>query len=81
MSGDIAWTKFTTADTAKNGFELLRCGPTTLGPFVILSREALAVELHYWQGKSVPHLTINCPACHAKRPKRKIGRASCRERV
>lgn len=73
MSGDIAWTRFRSADQQKHGFELLRCGPTTLGPFAVLSKEPLAVEVHFWQGKSMPHLTVNCPACAAKRPRRLRG--------
>jgi hypothetical protein len=68
MTADIAWTRFGAVETTKSGFEILRCGATALGPLLILSTEPMAVPLHFWQGKSFPHLTQNCPACAAKRP-------------
>lgn len=66
MPNDIDWQDEPTPVAAGSRPDLIRCGPGSLPPLICLCRRHVGSELHYWQGRSFPHLKQDCPACAAK---------------
>ena len=69
MSDQIEWTDAPTAASKLPACELRRCPPGGLKPQIILSDWITGNELHWFNGRSFPHLKNDCPACAAKRAK------------
>jgi len=58
-------------------YPLIRCKPDDRRRWVILSREIVGLDTHYWKGRTVPHVKQDCPACADKRPFRWYGFLAC----
>lgn len=63
--------------TSNQNADLRRCPPGGLPPVISLSDWLIGNELHWWNGRSFPHLKENCPACAAKRSKVWKGYLGC----
>lgn len=66
MSQEIDWTDTPSPIAAGSRPDLIRCGLGSLPPLIALNPRHVGVELHFWQGRSFPHLKEGCPACAAK---------------
>ena len=68
MLTDIDWQEQPAPITPGSRLELIRCKTGTLPPLIVLSDRHVGTEIHWFAGRSFPHLKNGCPACEAKRP-------------
>ena len=68
MLTDIEWTETPAAAAPGSRLDLIRCRTGALPPLIILSHRHVGTEIHWYNGRSFPHLKNGCPACDAKRP-------------
>lgn len=66
MAAEIEWEDAPPDQPAFQRLDIIRCGPTSLPPLIALNTRHCGAKLHYWQGRSYPHLKEHCPACAAK---------------
>lgn len=66
MSGEIEWSDHPEPVAPGQKPELIRCGQGSLPPMICISTRHCGGDLHYWQGRSFPHLKTDCPACASK---------------
>jgi len=69
MKTEIEWSDSPPTQTDMKSADLRRCPPGGLPPAIILCDWLTGNELHWWNGRSFPHLSNDCPACAAKRAK------------
>lgn len=69
MKPEIEWTDTPPTETSTKSADLKRCPPGGMPPVIVLSDWLTGNELHWFNGRSFPHLANDCPACKAKRPK------------
>jgi hypothetical protein len=65
----IEWADTPPKQTTPKTADLTRCPPGGLPPFIVLSDWITGNEMHWFNGRSFPHLKNECPACAAKRAK------------
>lgn len=64
-SEKIEWTTERKPREKQDRLELERCPAGASPVYLCLSDTYVSNRLHYWQGRSYPHLLENCPACEA----------------
>lgn len=64
---DIEWADTPPTRGTTTGADLKRCPPGGMTPFIVLSDWITGNEMHWFNGRSYPHLKHDCPACAAKR--------------
>lgn len=69
MDPQIDWADSPPKHAQQPQQDLRRCPPGGMPPFICLSDWTTGNEMHWWGGRSFPHLKHNCPACAAKRSK------------
>lgn len=77
MTPEIEWNDNPHTQTQPHSADLRRCPPGGLPPAIILMDWITGNELHWWNGRSFPHLKTECPACAAKRAKVWKGYVAC----
>lgn len=68
MLGDVEWSDSPNELRRTDAVAILRAGTGSTPALIVLSERVVGVELHWWQGRTTPHIKGNCPACEAKRP-------------
>jgi hypothetical protein len=68
MFGEVEWSDSPDTLRRTDSVAILRAGTGATPALIVLSERVLGVELHWWQGRSTPHIKGKCPACEAKRP-------------
>lgn len=68
MNGEVDWTDTPNDLRRTDSIAILRAGTGTTPALVVLSDKVVGAELHWWNGRSTPHIKGKCPACDAKRP-------------
>lgn len=63
MTHEIEWSDRPNYDLSHARHDIVRCGPGSLRPHIILNDEIVGAELHWFQGRSTPHLKQGCPFC------------------
>ncbi len=66
MALEIEWVDEPTPVAPGQRLQIIRCGAGALPPLIALNTRHVGAELHYWQGRSYPHVRENCPACAAR---------------
>lgn len=66
MSAEIDWQDEPAQVAPGQRVDLIRCGPGSLPPLIALNSRHIGAELHFWQGRSFPHIKKDCPACAAR---------------
>jgi hypothetical protein len=66
MSAEIDWQDEPAQVAPGTRVDLIRCGTGSLPPLIALNSRHIGAELHFWQGRSFPHIKTECPACAAK---------------
>lgn len=66
MSSEIEWSDHPEPVSPGQRPELIRCGQGSLPAMICISTRHCGGDLHYWQGRSFPHLKKDCPACASK---------------
>lgn len=68
MLQDIDWQEHPAPIAPGTRLDLIRCKTGSLPPLIVLSERHVGTEIHWYNGRSFPHLKNGCPACAAKRP-------------
>lgn len=63
MTQEIEWSERPNYDLSHARHDIVRCGPGSLRPHIVLNDEIVGAELHWFQGRSTPHLKKDCPFC------------------
>lgn len=79
MKSEIEWSDTPPTQTDLHSADLRRCPPGGMPPAIILVDWITGNELHWWNGRSFPHLANDCPACAAKRARVWKGYLACLE--
>lgn len=77
MKAEIEWSDTPPTQADLKSADLRRCPCGGLPAAIILSEWLTGNELHWWNGRSFPHLANDCPACAAKRAKVWKGYLAC----
>jgi hypothetical protein len=68
MLSPIDWQEHPAPIAPGSRLDLIRCKLGATVPVVVLSERQVGTEIHWYNGRSFPHLKNGCPACLAKRP-------------
>lgn len=68
MASTVDWASQPEPVRPGNKLDLIRCKTGALPPLVCLSSRHVGCDIHWWGGRSFPHLAKDCPACKDKRP-------------
>lgn len=63
MTHEIDWSDRPNVQLSRDRHDIVRCGTGSMKPHVILNDEIVGAELHWFQGRSTPHLKHDCPFC------------------
>jgi hypothetical protein len=77
MKNEIDWSDAPPTKAKTQAADLRRCPPGGLPPVIVLSDWIVGNEMHWFNGRSFPHLKNDCPACLAKRSKVWKGYLAC----
>lgn len=77
MKNDIDWSDAPPTKSKAQAADLRRCPPGGFPPVIVLSEWIIGNEMHWYNGRSFPHLKSDCPACLAKRSKVWKGYLGC----
>jgi hypothetical protein len=66
MPNNDDWDAEPTLVTPGTRTQLLRCGVGPLPPMIAITDDLQGRNMHFWKGRSFPHLKTKCPACDSQ---------------
>jgi len=67
-SAPISWSNRPDDLSTTAGYDLIRCPASGVHNAIITSADILGVKVHYYHGRTRPHLNEFCPACDDRNP-------------